>query len=112
MNDDRTRNSVARTLQGNLLLEPVFFLYIARIESEYKGSDPFFLLFSKRLSLSKKQFPEWLKLFSDKIRAVNLKLEHRYGSKDNKTKFVPWLLDKMMNSNDFFKTGFTQLFAK
>jgi hypothetical protein len=47
MNDDRTRNSVARTLQGNLLLEPVFFLYIARIESEYKGSDHFYFGYAR-----------------------------------------------------------------
>lgn len=51
-------------------------------------------------SLSKKQFVEWLKQSSNKIRAVNLKLEHMYGPKDGKSKFVPWLVDKMINGND------------
>jgi len=51
-------------------------------------------------SLSKKQFVEWLKQSSNKIRAVNLKLEHMYGPKDDKSKFVPWLVDKMINGND------------
>lgn len=51
-------------------------------------------------SLSKKQFAEWLKQSSGKIQAVNLKLEHMYGPKDDKNKFVPWLLDRMLHDNE------------
>lgn len=46
-------------------------------------------------TLSKKQFLEWLKQTSDKIQVVNLKLEHMYGSKDDTTKFVPWVLSQL-----------------
>lgn len=45
-------------------------------------------------ALSKKQFVEWLKIFSLKIKIVNLKLEHMYGPKDDHTKFVPWLISQ------------------
>lgn len=43
-------------------------------------------------SLSKKQFSEWLKQRSNAIQIVNLKLEHMYGPKDDKAKFIPWLI--------------------
>lgn len=46
-------------------------------------------------SLSKKQFTEWLKQRSSEIQIVNLKLEHMYGPKDDKTKFVPWLINQI-----------------
>jgi nucleoside-diphosphate-sugar epimerase len=43
-------------------------------------------------SLSKHQLIEWLKLLSDKIQVINLKLEHIYGPKDSHDKFVMWLI--------------------
>lgn len=46
-------------------------------------------------SLSKKQFSEWLKSASTKIKVINLKLEHMYGPKDEKTKFIPWLIEQL-----------------
>jgi len=46
-------------------------------------------------SLSKKQFVEWLKQRSHKIQVINLKLEHMYGPKDDRTKFVPWLISQL-----------------
>ncbi len=45
-------------------------------------------------TLSKKQFVEWLEQQSNKIRIVNLKIEHMYGSKDDTNKFVPWVLSQ------------------
>jgi CDP-paratose synthetase len=46
-------------------------------------------------TLSKKQFVEWLRQQSEKIQVVNLRLEHMYGPKDDKTKFVPWVIDQL-----------------
>lgn len=48
-------------------------------------------------SLSKKQFVDWLKLFSNKIKVVNLKIEHMYGPKDDNTKFVSWIIEQLLN---------------
>jgi len=49
-------------------------------------------------ALSKKHFVQWLKLFSHagRIRVVNLKIEHMYGPKDDKRKFVTWVLRQMI----------------
>jgi nucleoside-diphosphate-sugar epimerase len=46
-------------------------------------------------SLSKKQFVEYLKQQSSKIKMINLKLEHMYGPKDDATKFVSWVLSQL-----------------
>jgi nucleoside-diphosphate-sugar epimerase len=65
------------------------------------NTDTFFntdTLLSKHLntySLSKKQFVEWLRQYSDKIQVVNLKLEHMYGPKDDVSKFVPWVISQL-----------------
>lgn len=46
-------------------------------------------------TLSKKQFGKWLKLRSQEIKVINLRLEHMYGPKDDQTKFVPWLIGQL-----------------
>lgn len=45
-------------------------------------------------ALSKKQFVEWGKKFAsmEKIRFINIKLEHMYGPKDNETKFTTYVI--------------------
>jgi CDP-paratose synthetase len=55
-------------------------------------------LLNKKLnvySLSKGQFVEWLKQSSNKIRVINLKLEHMYGGKDDIAKLAPWVLSQL-----------------
>ncbi len=49
-------------------------------------------------SLSKKQFVEWLKQQSDKIKVINMKLEHMYGPKDDSRKFVPWFIQQLQEN--------------
>jgi len=49
-------------------------------------------------SLSKKQFLDWLEIYSDKIKCINLRLEHFYGAFDNKTKFSTYMIQSMLNN--------------
>jgi nucleoside-diphosphate-sugar epimerase len=51
-------------------------------------------------SLSKAQFKDWLQKRSDKIQVVNFKIEHMYGVKDDTKKFLPWLINEMINGID------------
>lgn len=73
------------------------------------NTDTFFnndKLLQKHLNIytrSKKQFVEWLQLFSDKIQVVNLKLQHIYGPKDSLNKFVPWLTHQLFDQVDEIK---------
>jgi len=47
-------------------------------------------------SLSKGQFKDWLKLYSDRMVCVNVALEHFYGPDDDKSKFVSWVVHSML----------------
>jgi CDP-paratose synthetase len=51
-------------------------------------------------SLSKAQFTDWLKKRSNKIQAINLKIEHMYGLKDDNNKFIPWLIQEMLSNGE------------
>ncbi len=52
-------------------------------------------------TISKKQFVEWLQIYSSQIKVVNFKLEHMFGPKDGNTKFVTWLISMFAeNTNE------------
>jgi len=51
-------------------------------------------------SLSKAQFADWLNIRSEKIQVVNFKIEHMYGTKDDAKKFLPWLMNEMMEGTE------------
>tara|TARA_B110000908_G_C10247747_1_gene449824 strand:- start:655 stop:1536 length:882 start_codon:yes stop_codon:yes gene_type:complete len=46
-------------------------------------------------ALSKKQFSEWLYKGRDKLKVINLRLEQMYGSRDDVSKFIPWLISQL-----------------
>lgn len=47
-------------------------------------------------SLSKSQFRDWLKLYSDRLTCVNVLLEHFYGPDDDESKFVAWVVSSLL----------------
>jgi len=47
-------------------------------------------------SLSKKQFVEWLRIFKDKIKIFNFKLEYVYGEMDDYSKFIPFIIRELI----------------
>ena len=48
-------------------------------------------------SLSKSQFKSWLDMNSDNLICINVLLEHFYGPFDNKTKFVSFVIDRLLS---------------
>ena len=46
-------------------------------------------------SMSKIQLSQWLRSITEKIRIVNLRLEHVYGPNDNPDKFIPFLAGQL-----------------
>lgn len=103
-NYGRNEESIKKIVQTNIL----FGLEVLECCIKY-NTDTFFntdTLLQKHLnsySRSKKQFVEWLKMMSDNIQVVNLKLEHMYGPKDGITKFVPWVISQLFNEVDEIK---------
>jgi len=58
-------------------------------------------ILNKRINyytLSKSQFKGWLEMYSEELVCVNLLLEHFYGAFDDKTKFVSFIIDKLLNN--------------
>lgn len=49
-------------------------------------------------TLSKRQFGEWLQLFSGRLTAVNMVIEHFYGPGDDNSKFVSYVIQSLLNS--------------
>lgn len=98
-------------LIGSNLLLPVKLLELSTCYNavSFLNTDSFFntanlkYKYLNAYSLSKSQSIEWLKLFSDKIQIVNLKLEHLYGPKDSNNKFVIWLIKKYINNEPVLK---------
>ena len=49
-------------------------------------------------ALTKSNVTEWMKIFSDNIKMVDIKLDHFYGPKDKNTKFVAAMVEKLINN--------------
>lgn len=48
-------------------------------------------------SLSKNQFREWLALYAREMICINVALEHFYGPHDDDSKFVPYIINSVLN---------------
>ena len=49
-------------------------------------------------TLTKNHFEDWLSLYSDKIKCINLKLDHFYGPNDKPIKFIAWITQELKNN--------------
>ena len=71
--------------------------YFINTDSFFSKSDTYTYL--NHYSNSKKIFKNILtQITKDNLKVVNLQLEHVFGEKDNETKFVPYILDKLINN--------------
>ena len=102
-NYGRETHNISKIVEDNLL----FSLKIVETASRY-NTDIFFNTdtsqnkFLSDYTLSKKQFVEWLQFFTKtkKIKVVNLRLDHMYGTSDDNSKFVVWLMEQMLSNRD------------
>jgi nucleoside-diphosphate-sugar epimerase len=69
----------------------------------FVNTDTIFEKYFNQYTLSKRQFVEWLKYFSNSIKVANLKLEHMYGPGDDDNKFVAWLIRQFKENSDRIK---------
>jgi CDP-paratose synthetase len=95
-NYGRNNNSLNNIIGSNL----TFGLNLLELAVKYKvksfiNTDTFLTPKLNAYSLSKSQFLEWLKLYSNQIQVLNLKLEHMYGPKDDQNKFMFWLISQL-----------------
>lgn len=97
----RGGQTAAEIAQVNLLL-PLTLLSLA-----VKAGSKFFINTDTILqpninpySLTKRQFAQWLEFYADKIKAVNMRLDHFYGPHDHPVKFIAWLIKNFKENVD------------
>lgn len=106
-NYGRDENDLDDTIEANLILP------LNLLKNAFENKVQYFIntdtILDKRInyySLSKSQFKDWLMFFSDKIRAVNIELEHFYGNGDDPSKFVSKIIKELVTdeAKDFALT--------
>lgn len=103
----RNGESISETVNANLVF-PLKLLDTAQRHKvkTFFNTDTFFTPsydFLKTYSLSKKQFYEWLQLFSRDIQVLNLRIQHIIGPKDDPSKFAVWLIAQLLEDKDEIK---------
>lgn len=93
----RKQESPASLMEANLML-PLRLLTLAAEHGvrSFLNSDTFLHRDVNEYSLSKKQFLDWLKFYSQRLCCVNLRLEHFYGPRDDPSKFLSWLIGQFV----------------
>ena len=91
----RKQVDISQMVESNLML-PLRLLQIGASNGvgAFINSDTYLDKGVNEYSLSKKQFLEWLKVYSDRMSCRSMRLEHFYGPGDDPSKFVSWIIDQ------------------
>jgi len=102
-NYGRKQGTILKTVDANLMF-PLELLETATQVGvgSFINVDTLLDRWINSYALSKKQFVDWLKYFSkhEKIKVINLRLDHMYGPDDDDNKFVIWFIRKLLNNVD------------
>ena len=99
-NYGRDNSDIPTIVESNLML-PLELLHLS-IKYNVKcfiNTDTIIDKNISHYSLSKSQFVDWLLIYSNKIKCINLRLEHFYGANDNDTKFTTMIFKALINNN-------------
>lgn len=95
-------NSNDKIIESNVIF-PIKLLEIYSNRCNYFiNTDSFFTKFysessyMKEYILSKINFKEWLRFYSEKYKIINCKIEHMFGPADNDNKFIPMIINKLI----------------
>lgn len=85
-----------QTVEANLILPLKIIHAAAGHVCNFINTDTILPKQINNYSLSKKQFAEWLHIYSDRIGAINISLEHFYGPGDDVTKFTSSIINALL----------------
>lgn len=95
----RSNESVASMVSANVVFP------VAIMTSCIKNKVGFFMntdsMLAKDVShyaLTKGHVVDWMKMFADQVKMVDMKLDHFYGPNDKNTKFVAFVLEKLLRN--------------
>lgn len=91
----------SRIIEANLIL-PLRLLHAASVNNvrAFINTDTILDKGVNNYSLSKTQFTDWLKSYSDRIIGINVALEHFYGPFDDPSKFVTYIIHSLLSDVD------------
>ena len=96
-----SRNNFLEMMDSNIYF-PLKILFAAK---KYKvkyfiNTDTALQPYVSEYSFTKKQFLNWLIFFSKDITVINILLEHFYGPKDKESKFVNYMINKLIKNKE------------
>lgn len=95
----RNEETLSELLSVNLLLPlNLLELGIKYNVSTFINTDTILNSSTNHYALSKSQFRNWLEIKSDKIKVVNIQLEHFYGPGGSKENFISSIIYKLLNN--------------
>lgn len=97
----RKNKTISSMIEANLVF-PIHLLELA-IEHNVKtfiNTDTLLGRDINAYALSKSQFVDWMRLLSDKIQMINIKIEHMYGPLDDENKFIQWFINQIKSNVD------------
>lgn len=97
----RSDESNSEMLYTNTYLPQVLVEKAAKYGCQtFINTDTILDRFTSPYALTKKQFRDWLKWYTDQrqLRIINLVLEHFYGPGTSKTNFITLMVQKMLNN--------------
>jgi nucleoside-diphosphate-sugar epimerase len=100
----RNNESISSIVDTNVMMGLKLFEFADRFNTDtFFNTDTLLQKYLGFYSLSKKHFVEWLKQLTGKVQIINMKLEHMYGPKDDKAKFIPWVIDQLDQNQEQIK---------
>ncbi len=95
----RTGEQIADMIKANIVF-PVEIISNA-IKNDVKffiNTDTILNKYISPYALTKSNFTEWMNMYADNIKMIDIKLDHFYGPNDKNTKFVAAILEKLLNN--------------
>ena len=106
----RSGEQIADLIKANIVF-PVELITNA-IENNVEffiNTDTILNKYISEYALTKNNLTEWMKMYADKIKMIDIKIDHFYGPKDKNTKFIALMLQKLLaNEKEIHLTEGTQ----
>lgn len=95
----RVNNRISSILETNLLFSvKLLENAIAYDVKSFINTDTLLEKDLNAYALSKDQLVQWMRFLSDKIKMINIKIEHMYGPLDDENKFIYWVIKQLKES--------------
>jgi len=96
-----TKNNLLEMIDANIYFPLKILLAAKKYKVKYFiNTDTALQSYVSEYSFTKKQFLNWLIFFSKDITVVNILLEHFYGPKDKESKFINYMINKLIKNKD------------